>query len=188
MPSPLLQLAHDVKDDALTWPLDAEELEHSLNAGMARLQAVCDARGRGDGRLETATCNLAWRIASLILAADLGDVPLPRGYVARTRSSEAYLVKHPEGTGEAGGEPAFILTRKDSIVARMEPGARKLSFAQVLEFKRDLEEGLVEEIAAFIDTCNTRDDAAAACLNRLLAAPEASGPTRKLSELGRRKR
>lgn len=190
MPSSLHLLTPD-GNDALSRPEDAEELECALSAGLERLQSVCDARGRGDRRLEVASCNLAWRIARLIVAADMAEVRLPRGYVARTRSSEPYLAKYARESSDsisAEAEPAFVLTRKDSIVARMEPGARKLSYAQVLEFKRDLDEGLIEEIATFIENCNAREDEAAASLNKLLAAPEPGAATRKLSELGRRKR
>ena len=155
---------------------DAEDLEATLGAGLQRLQTACDARRHADGRLESASCNLAWRMAGMLVEAGLANVRMPRGYLARTRSGEAYLLKFAPAadarTEDANGEPLFLLTRRDSIVAQLEPAARRLDFSHVLEFTADLEAGLIDEIARFIEDCSRHEEQGASRLNRLMSASE----------------
>jgi len=164
-------------------PIDTvEHLERVMASGLDRLQGACDARRQVDGHLETVCCNLAWQIARLVVDAGLINTPLPRGYMARSICGEPYIVKYPtqavgtlgaDGQADNSDEPQFALARRGSIVGLQVPSSRRLSHAQILEFTRDLEHNLVEEIADYVEYCNRTDEQAAGSLARVLEKPKA---------------
>jgi len=158
-----------------------DHFERAMSVGLDRLQGACDARRQVDGHLESVCCDLAWQVARLVVDAGLSNTPLPRGYMARSMCGEPYIVKYPAQAGGTEGvdgiadqacKPLFALARRNSIVGRHEPSARRPSHAQILEFTRDLELNLVEEIADYIEYCNRNDEQAAGSLARALGEPK----------------
>lgn len=138
--------------------------DFTLTSGLERLQNVCNARQHADLKLESASCELGASLAHMVTEARLANAVLPRGYRARQSCGEAYLVKQEL----ENDEPRFILARRETVFARMEPKARELSNAQIMEFMRDVESGLIDEIADFVEGCNQNDERAASCLQRAL--------------------
>ena len=138
----------------------------AMTTGLQRLHQACHTRRNADLKLETSSCKLAAVLAKMVADADLLNRRLPRNYIARVNCGEAYLVKCAPNCDEA----VFILARRESTFARMEPRARELSNAQILEFMRDVEDGLINEIADFVESCNSSDRHAALCLDRVLLA------------------
>jgi hypothetical protein len=185
-----------VSDDELAERAIDYDLETVLESGLKRLQSACTARRRADRGLEIATCNLAVSIANMVVQAELINVRLPRGYAARFASGESYLVKLPALdigtyiTVPDNVEPLFVLARHDSMVTRVEPAARRITYAQIMHFSADLEEGLIDEIADFIEHCNIREERAAICLNRIAVKSEGEPETkpRCYAALGRGRR
>jgi hypothetical protein len=136
--------------------LDAELFNKKLSNAMRRLETACGRRGAEGSGVETAACQAAWSIARLVCGAGLEGVRLPRNYAARVKCGENYLSKYLP-SDSTDHQALFSLARRDSIVGRMDPLARNLSGAQVNEFVHDLEEGLIDEIADFIEYCNAND-------------------------------
>jgi hypothetical protein len=148
-----------------------------MTAGLQRLQLACNSRRDADYQLESSSCQLAWSLASMVNQARLGNIRLPHNYVARVHCGEPYLAKcapicsETQQVVQATGhdDVLFLLARRDSMFARMEPRARELSHAQILEFMHDIENGLIEEIADFVNACNRSDERAALCLHHALS-------------------
>lgn len=142
----------------------------AMTTGLQRLHQACHTRRNADLKLEASSCKLAAVLAKMVAEAELLNRRLPRHYFARVNCGEAYLVK----CAPDGDEAKFILARRESTFARMEPRARELSNAQILEFMRDVEDGLINEIADFVESCNNCDQHAALCLDRVLMACDSS--------------
>ena len=64
------------------------------------------------------------------------------------------------------------LRELETIVARLEPAAHRLTPSQILAFTRDVEEGLIDEFADFIEAYMRREEVATSRLSALLSAPE----------------
>ena len=156
-------LAHSLAES-----LADKSIERAMTTGLQRLQGACTERRNADHKLESTSCQLAWALARMVIDAQLVGVLLPRNYIARAKCGETYLEK----CADSEDEILFVLARRDSTFARMEPRARELSNAQILEFMRDIENGLIEEIAAFVESCNLIDQRAARCLRHALTACE----------------
>jgi hypothetical protein len=159
-------------------PRTDDDSKKQLAAGWERLQQACTTRQPLENQLEKVACNVAWALAQQVIEAGLGNVLLPRGYVARAGCGETYLVKFPVMTRSTtigapeNEKPLYVLTRRNSVMARLEPAAQRLTPAQIMSFTGDLESGLIEEIACFIEDYTRREELAIDYLSSLLL-PEA---------------